>query len=130
MLSMLGVLIAGYLSYTDAFGIVPACGSGGGCAVVHTSEYSRLLGIPVFHLGLIGYLILVVTSWLHGERWRLVSVAVAVVGLTLSAYLQYRSLVTLQATCIWCMASAATMLALTIVTITRYALTDETSTRR
>ncbi len=43
-------------------------------------------------------------------------------GLAFSAYLQYRALITVDATCVWCLASAVTMALIAGVVTARFVL--------
>lgn len=123
VLAALGVLIAGYLTYVHYAGIDPVCTSGGGCERVQASRWSELAGVPVALLGLLGYLGILgaLLAW-PGERGRLVVLIAAWLGLAFSAYLQYRALVTVDATCVWCLGSALTMGLITVVVTVRYVL--------
>lgn len=125
-LAVLGVAIAGYLTYVHYAGIDPVCTGGGGCEKVQASEWAELAGVPVALLGLLGYLAILGTliAW-KGETGRLVVLVAAWLGLAFSAYLQYRSFFTVEAKCIWCIGSALTMLALTVVTTARFLLSEE-----
>ena len=126
-LAVLGAGIAGYLTYVHYAGIAPVCTGGGGCEKVQSSQWSTLVGVPVALLGLLGYFALLGTllAW-RGETGRLVAAGAAWLGLALSAYLQYRALVTVDATCIWCAASAVTMALITGVVTARFVLADPT----
>lgn len=121
LLAVVGLAIAGYLTYVHYAGIDPVCTGGGGCEKVQTSEYSELFGIPVALLGLLGYagILGLLTLW-RDETGRIAVLIVAWGGLAFSAYLQYRSLVTVDATCIWCVGSAITMLLITLTVTARF----------
>ena len=120
-LAVLGACIAGYLTYVHYAGIDPVCTGGGGCEKVQASQWSELLGIPVALLGLLGYLgILAATLAWPGEEGRLAVVVAAWLGLAFSVYLQYRALVSVDATCVWCLGSAATMALVAVVATARY----------
>ncbi|WP_205695937.1 vitamin K epoxide reductase family protein [Conexibacter sp. SYSU D00693] len=111
-LAVLGVGIAGYLTVAHYGGIDPVCTSGGGCERVQTSEYADLAGVPVALLGLLGYVAILAALLLPGEAALLAAAGLAVGGLLFSGYLQFRSFVTLEEHCVWCIASALTMTAL------------------
>jgi len=119
VLSLAGLAVAGYLTYVHYAGIEPVCTGGGGCEEVQTSAYSELLGIPVALLGLLAYVALLGAIAVDGEPGRLVAATIALIGLGFSASLQYRSLVTIDATCVWCMTSAALMACLGCITAIR-----------
>jgi len=120
-LTVIGLGIASYLTYVHYAGIKPLCGLGGSCELVQTSVYSRLAGVPVALLGLIGYLA-VLASLLapEGERTRFAAVAVTTVGFGFSAYLTYRELFSLHAICEWCASSAVIMTLLACLAVWRF----------
>ena len=99
IVSLVGIAIAGYLTYTHYAGIKVLCLSSGGCETVQTSTYSKLAGVPVSLLGLIGF--------------------------GFSAYLTYRELFTIKAICQWCVASAVLMTILAILTSVRMLRTGD-----
>ncbi len=82
VLTTLGLAVASYLTYIHYAGIKPLCGTnGGGCEIVQTSIYSKLAGVPVALIGLIGYVVIMgsllvpesetsrfATVSLHGRR--------------------------------------------------------------
>lgn len=123
LLAVVGVAIAGYLTYVHYAGIAPVCTGGGGCERVQASEWSELLGIPVALLGLLGYLGILATllAW-PGEAGRLAVLVATWLGFAFSAYLQYRALVTVDATCVWCLGSAVTMALIAGVATARFVL--------
>src|SRR6266704_4609155 len=90
-LTLLGLAVASYLTYIHYAGIKPLCGrNGGGCEIVQTSEYSKLAGVPVALIGLIGYVaILAALLAPENESSRLATVAFTVIGFGFSAYLTY-----------------------------------------
>jgi uncharacterized membrane protein len=106
-LTVVGVAVASYLTYIHYAGIKPLCGrNGGGCEIVQTSEYSKLAGVPVALIGLIGY-VAILASLLapESENTRLATVALAVVGFGFSAYLTYREIFSIHHICEWCISS-------------------------
>jgi uncharacterized membrane protein len=106
-LTLLGVAVASYLTYIHYAGIKPLCGrNGGGCEIVQTSEFSKLAGVPVALIGLIGY-VAILASLLapESENTRLATVALAVVGFGFSAYLTYREIFSIHHICEWCISS-------------------------
>ena len=107
-ITLLGVAVAGYLTYIHYAGIRPLCGKGGGgCEIVQTSEYSKLAGVPVALIGLIGYVAILASLLVpENETSRLATVAFTVVGFGFSAYLTYRELFSIHHICEWCVSSA------------------------
>lgn len=126
VLSLLGMAVAGYLTYVHYAGIEPVCQLSGGCEKVQTSQWADFAGIPVALLGLIGYaVILLALLFLRGDLRKLVTAALSVGGFLFSAYLQYRSIFSIEATCQWCLASALIMTGLAIVTVWRALLIEQ-----
>jgi len=119
VLALVGLGIASYLTYVHYEGIHPVCGLGGNCEKVQTSEWSKLAGIPVAVLGLIGYVVILVSLFIPGEEALIAGALTALVGFGFSAYLTYRELFTIDAICQWCVASAVVMTLLAVITTAR-----------
>jgi uncharacterized membrane protein len=108
VLSVLGIALATYLTYIHYANIKPLCGRGGGtCLKVQTSQYSKLAGVPVALMGLIGYILILGTLLAPDEeRWRFATVALTLGGFGFSAYLTYREVFSLEEICEYCVSSA------------------------
>jgi uncharacterized membrane protein len=119
-LCIIGLGIAGYLTYLHYTGDAIPCVAGGGCETVQKSQYSNFFGIPVALLGLFSYLVLLaltagrlrlsLTNQTNG-RYRL-DVALFLVNLAcvaFSAYLTSTEAFLINAWCIWCLGSAITL---------------------
>lgn len=125
VLALIGIGVAGYLTYVHYDDAQVLCTSGGGCEKVQESAYAKLVGIPVALLGLLAYAGILALSIPRREETALAAAGLALAGLGFSLYLQYRSFVTLDAHCIWCIGSATVMTLLTATTTAR-ALTHPT----
>ena len=119
VLALIGLGVAGYLTYIHYEGIKPVCGLGGDCEKVQTSEWAYLAGVPVALLGLIGYVVILATLFSEREEALVAGALVALVGFGFSAYLTYRELFTIDAICPWCVASAVIVTLLAILTTVR-----------
>jgi uncharacterized membrane protein len=115
----LGLAIAGYLTYVHYAGISPVCEIAHGCEKVQTSRWSRIAGVPVALLGLLAYAGILTALFVPGELGLMAAAGQAVTGAGFSAYLTYREVFTIDAICIWCVASAALMTALAVLTVLR-----------
>ena len=125
VLTVIGLGVAGYLTYVHYSGTQPVCTAGGSCEKVQTSVYSELAGVPVALMGLIGYVVILASLLApENETTRFATVAFTVVGFGFSAYLTYRELFTIQAICQWCVSSAVLMTVLAVLTAIR-ALREE-----
>jgi uncharacterized membrane protein len=113
-LSIIGLGVAGYLTYVETQAVPAVCGPVGDCNAVQASSYSKLFGVlPVGVLGMAGYVAIVV-AWLWG-RFRsdrladyapLAIQAMTVFGVLFSVYLTYLELFVIRAVCAWCLTSA------------------------
>jgi uncharacterized membrane protein len=120
----LGLAIAGYLTYVHYAGISPVCEIAHGCEKVQTSQWSKVAGVPVALLGLLGYAGILAALFVPGETGLLAAAGQALVGFGFSAYLTYREVFTIDAICIWCVASAVLMAALAVITVLRIVWAD------
>ncbi|HWT92011.1 MAG TPA: vitamin K epoxide reductase family protein [Solirubrobacteraceae bacterium] len=110
VLAVLGIGVAGYLTYVHYADLDPVCvGGGGGCAIVQASDQSKLAGIPVALLGLLAYLTLLACGLLRTETARMVAALTALVGFGFSVYLTYESVTVIEHTCQWCLMSLTLM---------------------
>jgi uncharacterized membrane protein len=125
VVAVLGLALASYLVYVHYSGSRPACSAGDACLKVQTSIYSKIAGVPVALIGLIGY-IGIVLSLLVPDRdeVRLATLVMTVIGVAFSGYLTYRELFTLKTICEECATSAVLMLLLFLGAATRYVLGD------
>jgi uncharacterized membrane protein len=119
LLSLAGLFISVYL-YLYKLGRIGslACGTGG-CETVQLSPWSRIAGVEVALLGVLGYAGLLVLSLaalqpgLAGQRWpAMLLAALAGIGVLFTAYLTYLELFVIHAICRWCVASGLVILGL------------------
>src|SRR3954466_6416933 len=91
VLSVIGVGIAGYLTWVHYAGLEVVClAGGGGCEKVQSSDYAELAGVPVALLGLIGYVgILGSVLLLRPDDGKLASAFLSLVGFGFSMYLTW-----------------------------------------
>ncbi len=114
VLTIVGLAVAGYLTYVETQAVAAVCGPVGDCNAVQTSSYSKLFGvIPVGLIGMAGYVaILVVWLWGRLGSGRLADYApLTVHGMTIlavafSLYLTFLEPFVIKAVCIWCLTSA------------------------
>ena len=127
-LTLIGLGVASYLTYVHYAGIKPACTAGESCTKVQTSQYSKLAGVPVALIGLIGY-VAILASLLapENETSRFATVALTVVGFGFSGYLTGRELFSIHAICEWCVSSAVIITLLMCLSIWRFLRGDVTA---
>lgn len=117
--ALAGLGIAGYLTAVHYSGGTPVCAIAHGCSVVQNSDYSRLAGVPIAVLGLLGYVAILAALARDGEAWRTAAAFLALAGLGFSGWLTYVEVGVLNAICIWCVGSAICMAVLAALTIYR-----------
>jgi uncharacterized membrane protein len=129
VVGVLGLALASYLVYVHYSGTRPACTAGDACIKVQTSVYSKLDGVPVALIGLIGY-VGIFLSLLVPDRdeVRLATLVMTLIGVCFSGYLTYRELFTLKTICEECATSAVLMALLFLAAGTRYVLGDPIAT--
>ncbi len=113
ILSLLGILDAGYLTWEHYRNVIPPCTIGGwfpDCGKVLTSKYSFLFGVPLALLGLIHYsidCIIFSVALLAPKRWaRVLAVFLGTAGFIMSLYFVYLMLFVIGALCKYCLLSA------------------------
>ena len=119
-LCLIGIGVAGYLTYEHYAGGDVKCFIAHGCATVQKSQWASLAGIPVAVLGLIGYVGLLGSLLIKGDAGRIIGSAIALPGFGFSMYLTYRELYSIHAICAWCVTSAILMTLLAILTSVRF----------
>jgi uncharacterized membrane protein len=121
VLSVIGLGVATYLTIIHYAGINPACTAGQSCIKVQTSQWSKVAGIPVALLGLIGYIGITASLLVPDrEESRLATLGLTLIGFAFSAYLTYRELFSIHAICEWCASSAVILTILFICAAYRY----------
>ena len=117
LLSLTGLFVSAYL-YLYKIGKIGslACGTGG-CETVQWSPWSRVAGIEVALIGVLGYAGLLAVSLaslqpgLVNRRWPAALLSVlAGVGVLFTVYLTYLELFVIHAICRWCVASGVIIL--------------------
>jgi uncharacterized membrane protein len=107
-LSVAGMAVAGYLTYTGWTGDRAAyCEAGGGCDIVQASQWATFLGLPTAFWGLLLYAGLAYVALRVRRpivRWRRAWI-LAVIGWGVSVYLTAISLFVIRATCPYCLGS-------------------------
>jgi uncharacterized membrane protein len=126
VLSIVGLGVAIYLTYVHYSGTKPACTLGGSCLKVQTSQWSKLGGVPVALIGLIGYIAILASQFAPDrEETRLATLGMTLIGTGFSGYLTYRELFSIHAICEWCASSAVIMTLLLIGSAIRYLIGPE-----
>ena len=112
-LSLIGLFVALYLFAHNLGWTGPIVCGVGSCETVQSSQYAKIGPVPVSAIGLVGYVALLVLSFLGIQPGRTDSKAIgglllagAAGGTAFSAYLTYLEAVVIEAWCQWCVVSA------------------------
>ena len=120
VLALVGIGIAGYLTWVHYNGLEPVCvGGGGGCEKVQASRWAELGGVQVAVVGLAGYVAILASLALPEDIGASAAAFLSLVGFGFSAWLTYVEVVKIDAICQWCVASAVVMTALALVSVAR-----------
>jgi uncharacterized membrane protein len=128
VLAVVGTAVASYLTYVHyaGFGALVCVGGHGGhssCETVQSSVWSKVDGVPVALMGLIGYVAILGTMLAPDrEETRLATLGLTLIGVGFSGYLTYRELFSIHAICEWCVSSAVILTLLLICAGIRYVL--------
>jgi len=126
VVSILGVALTIYLTIVHYAGLKPACTAGQSCIKVQTSQWSKLDGVPVALIGLIGYIFILGTLLAPDrEETRLATLGLTVIGFGFSAYLTYREGHSIHAYCEECLTSAVFMTLLLIAAACRFVFVSD-----
>lgn len=124
LLSLAGLFISAYL-YLYKIGKIGtlACGTGG-CETVQLSSWSRVAGLEVSLIGVVGYAALLLLSLaslqpglIHRQWPSTLMALLAGVGAGFSAYLTCLELFVIHAICRWCVASALVIVGILVVAL-------------
>ncbi len=127
VIALLGLIDAGYLTYTRFLGIVPPCSLSilSGCATVAKSSYSVLFGIPLSVYGMVFYdlaLTITVLSFINIKikKAQEIIFAISLAGAVSSIYFLYLQAFVIKAFCIYCVFSALCSFALLAISFFWY----------
>jgi uncharacterized membrane protein len=124
LLSLTGLFISAYL-YLYKIGKIGslACGTGG-CETVQWSPWSRVAGIEVSLVGLLGYAALLVLclaalqpSMVHRREPALLLAVLSGIAVLFTVYLTYLELFVIHAICRWCVASGVVIVGIFILSL-------------
>ena len=115
VLDLVGLGIAGYLSWVELAGNLPYCGPLKGCEEVALSEYSRIGGVPVAVYGVILSLTLFVlaVAWTRTNLPSLLAAhyGLSLLGVVFEIYFTYLEVFVIGAVCVWCASYGISLIA-------------------
>ena len=128
-LSLIGLLVSGFLSFEYSLPRSITCPLGGlSCEAVRNSQYSKMFGISVPILGILFYFSFSAISLLSlentGKLMRKLIFMAATVGFLFSAYFTYLEAFVIHAFCFWCLTSALITLLIFLLSLLQYKTND------
>ena len=124
VLSLVGILIALYLTLYKIGVIGDLSCTLGSCETVNTSKWATFLGLPVAAWGLAAYVALFALSvagtadrHAGSQTISLLLVAISAWSVVFSAWLTYLELFVIHAICIWCVTSAVILVLILVVSV-------------
>lgn len=121
VLDLVGLSIAGYLSFVELRGDLPACGVLKGCEEVALSPYSRIGGVPVavFGVALSVVLLSLALAWWRSGDGRLLAAhyGLSLVGVVFEVYFTWLEVFVIGAVCIWCASYGLSLVARFLVAL-------------
>lgn len=132
-MAVAGLAVSGYLAYLQFSSANAAfCAEGSGCDIVRDSIHSRLFGVPIALLGVLGYAaILAISLWpAKAASKRLPLLLMGLAGFTFSAYLTYLELAVIKAVCPYCIVSAVLITGILIASLLQKPLVPNLSRGR
>src|ERR1700753_1719166 len=115
VIATIGLGIATYLTIVHYTNGVSVCAIAHGCETVQKSSYSKLAGVPVAVLGVIGYVGILLSLLRDDEAARMTTAFIALLGFGFSAWLTFTEIARIHAICIWCVGSAICMTLIAIL---------------
>jgi uncharacterized membrane protein len=126
-LCVLGLLVAGYMSWAEITGNETVCANTGSidCSAVQQSAYAKTFGFPVAVMGFLGYIAILAALALEDQLatiaayGRTLVVGMALFGFMFQTYLMYVEAAVLEKWCQWCVASHVVIMLLLIIGVYR-----------
>lgn len=124
-LTILGLLVAVYMTIYKITNNESMCVGSSGCSEVNASRYSEINGIPVAVLGVLGYAAILALLFLEQrpgifqENGTMMFFGVSLLGFLFTLYLIYLEVALIKAYCPFCLASQAVMIVIFIISVMR-----------
>jgi uncharacterized membrane protein len=128
LLSVLGIVASGYLTYIHYSGEPIACGGSNSCEIVNSSRYAFIGTVPVSALGLAAYITILILSLIKSDEERqwpaMLMFGFALIGVMFQWYLFYIEVAVLHALCYWCLSSQVFITVIFLLALPRRASAD------
>ena len=124
-LTIIGLLVAIYMTIFKLTNNESMCIGNSGCSVVNASGYSEVNGIPVAVIGMIGYLAILGVLWLERKpgffktNGSLIFFGLSLTGFLFTVWLIFVEVALIKALCPFCVTSQVMMTAIFILSVVR-----------
>ena len=124
-LTIIGLLVAIYMTIYKVTNNESMCIGSSGCSEVNSSRYSEINGIPVAVLGVLGYAAILALLFLEQRagvfqlNGAMMFFGVSLLGFLFTLYLIYVEVALIQAYCPFCLTSQAVMIIIFIISVIR-----------
>ena len=124
-LSVLGLLVAIYMTIFKLTNNENMCIGSHGCSIVNASGYSSIRGIPVAVVGVLGYLSILAVFYLERKpgffqiNGTMIQFAITLTGFLFTVWLVYVEVALIKAYCPFCITSQISMTLIFILTVIR-----------
>jgi uncharacterized membrane protein len=125
ILSIIGLLVAIYMTIFKLTNNESMCIGNSGCSVVNASGYSEVNGIPVAVIGVIGYLAILGILWLERKpgffktNGSMILFGLSLTGFLFTVWLIFVEVALIKALCPFCITSQVMMTAIFILSVVR-----------
>lgn len=117
---IIGFADATYLTVEHYQNIIPPC-TIGGCELVLTSQYAKVIGIPVSLLGAIYYFVILISLFIFidtkKEIYLRMPLLISIFGLIASIWFSYLQIFVIKAFCPYCAVSGSVSLVIFIIAV-------------
>jgi len=124
-LSILGLLVAIYMTIFKLTNNEKMCIGSGGCTIVNSSGYSEIRGIPVAVVGVLGYLSILAVFYLERKpgffqtNGTMIQFTITLTGFLFTVWLVFVEVALIKAYCPFCITSQVAMTIIFILTVIR-----------
>ncbi len=124
-LSVLGLMVAIYMTIFKLTNNEKMCIGSGGCSIVNASGYSEVYGIPVAVFGVLEYISILALFYLETKpgffqtNGSMLLFAVTLAGFLFTVWLVYVEVALIKAYCPFCITSQISMTVIFILTVIR-----------
>lgn len=126
-LAIIGLLVSIYMTIYSITANDNMCIGSKDCSIVNASRYSKINGIPVALIGVVGYAAIIGIHWLERRNdffeanGSMILFGISLIGFLFTLWLVYVEIALIKALCPFCIASQIAMALIFILSVVRVA---------